>query len=231
MYLYIYICNLSCYCKINFPAPFGLFGDNKSAFFAIELTLQSTCFVKDKQIGYFGYLFCFKLYKLDIFGHRPIYGLFPAECQSLRQTFQRLRLQYYLRNIFTAFAVGLSGQKLSKFPKKCRTFSSLPSILGHLSLWKRDRKKQLAHHHKKNLQIYARAWVNKDFVHSGSIGLIKGKHARCVIIYSVKRAEAAQIAFFLSPAILLIPSRSFSTWAPQGPKFMNVNPMSIGHLH
>ena len=29
--------------------------------------------------------------------------------------------------------------------------------------------------------IYARACVNKDFVHSGSIGLIKGKHARYVI--------------------------------------------------
>ena len=29
--------------------------------------------------------------------------------------------------------------------------------------------------------IYARACVNKDFVHSGSIGLIKGKHARHVI--------------------------------------------------
>ena len=29
--------------------------------------------------------------------------------------------------------------------------------------------------------IYARACVNKDFVHSGSIGLIQGKHARYVI--------------------------------------------------
>ena len=29
--------------------------------------------------------------------------------------------------------------------------------------------------------IYARACVNKDFVHSGSIGLIRGKHARYVI--------------------------------------------------
>ena len=30
-------------------------------------------------------------------------------------------------------------------------------------------------------KVYARAWVNKDFVHSGSIGLIWGKHARYVI--------------------------------------------------
>ena len=29
--------------------------------------------------------------------------------------------------------------------------------------------------------IYARACVNKDFVHSGSIGLIYGKHTRYVI--------------------------------------------------
>ena len=26
-----FLCNLSCYCKINFPASVGLFGDNKSA--------------------------------------------------------------------------------------------------------------------------------------------------------------------------------------------------------
>ena len=30
------------------------------------------------------------LYKLDIFRHRPICGLFPLECQSLRKTFQRI---------------------------------------------------------------------------------------------------------------------------------------------
>ena len=30
------------------------------------------------------------LYKLDIFRHRPICGLFPSKCQSLRQTFQRI---------------------------------------------------------------------------------------------------------------------------------------------
>ena len=84
---FVFLCNLSCYCKRNCLASVGLFGDNKSAsFFAIELTLWLTCFVKDKQR--------LKtedtLYKLDISRHRPICGLLPAECQSLRQTFQRI---------------------------------------------------------------------------------------------------------------------------------------------
>ena len=53
-----------------------------------------------------------------------ICSLFPADCQFLQQTpqtFQRLRL-YYFRNIFTAFAVGLSGKKLNS--KKSRKFFS-----------------------------------------------------------------------------------------------------------
>ena len=41
------------------------------------------------------------LYKLDI--------SFPPECQSLWQTFQRTGSIIDLQNIFTAFAVGLSG--------------------------------------------------------------------------------------------------------------------------
>ena len=28
---YVFLCNLSCYCKRNFPDLVGLFGDNKSA--------------------------------------------------------------------------------------------------------------------------------------------------------------------------------------------------------
>ena len=84
---FVFLCNLSCYCKRNCLASVGLFGDNKSAsFFAIELTLWLTCFLKDKQR--------LKtedtLYKLDISRHRPICGFLPAECQSLRQTFQRI---------------------------------------------------------------------------------------------------------------------------------------------
>ena len=38
---------------------------------------------------------------------------------------------YYLRNIFTAFAVGLSGQNEAKF-QKLESFLSLPSIIGYL---------------------------------------------------------------------------------------------------
>ena len=38
---------------------------------------------------------------------------------------------YYLRNIFTAFAVGLSGQNEAKF-QKLESFLSLPSIFGYL---------------------------------------------------------------------------------------------------
>ena len=52
------------------------------------LSLLYNCFVKDKQT--------LKaedtLYELDIFRHRRICGLLPAECQSLRQTFQRFSL-------------------------------------------------------------------------------------------------------------------------------------------
>ena len=49
------------------------------------------------------------LHKLDILRQRPIIGLFPSKCQSLLLVYGRLfnessRL-YYLRNIFTAFAV------------------------------------------------------------------------------------------------------------------------------
>ena len=50
--------------------------------------LSLTCFVKDKLKH------TLKtentLYKLDIFRHRPIFGLFPLKCQSLRKTFQRV---------------------------------------------------------------------------------------------------------------------------------------------
>ena len=48
--------------------------------------LNLTCFVKNRQT--------LKtedtLDKLDIFRHRPICGLFPLKCQSLRKTFQRI---------------------------------------------------------------------------------------------------------------------------------------------
>ena len=67
------------------PASVGLFGDNKvsAELFVIEL---NTCFVKDKQTLDTEDT----LYKLGILRHRPISGIFPLKCQSLRQTFQRI---------------------------------------------------------------------------------------------------------------------------------------------
>ena len=49
--------------------------------------LTLTCFVKDKLKQKLKTEDT--LYKLDIFRHRPICGLFPLKCQSLRKTFQR----------------------------------------------------------------------------------------------------------------------------------------------
>ena len=38
----VFLCNLPCYCKRNFPASVGLFGDNKSAkVFVIESLLYN----------------------------------------------------------------------------------------------------------------------------------------------------------------------------------------------
>ena len=41
-------------------------------------------------------------------------------------------LYYYWRNIFTAFAVGLSGYNKARFQEKLESFSSLLSIFGYL---------------------------------------------------------------------------------------------------
>ena len=62
------------------------------------------------------------LYKLDIFGHRPICGLFSSKCQSLRQTFkfQRIIQALLFAKHVIAFAVALSGQNDAKFRKKSR---------------------------------------------------------------------------------------------------------------
>ena len=108
---------------------------------------------------------------MDISRHRPICGLFPAECQSLRFPAIRGLLRRgknerkgslsllprrerpliagnlygrlfndsssnYLQNIFTALAVGLSGE----LERTLERFSSLPSNLGILYLGKRDEK-------------------------------------------------------------------------------------------
>ena len=51
-------------------------------------------------------------------------------------------------------------------------------------------------------------------------------HDLIIVIILLKgrkvRAEGPKLKFF-SP-VILIPSRSFSTWAPHGPKFLHVNP-------
>lgn len=73
----------------------------------------------------------------------------------------------------------------SSIPKMLECTSLLPLIFGHL-VEKKRRKSEFhikTNHEKKLSIIYARPRVNKDFVHCGSIGLIKGEHARYVIIY------------------------------------------------
>ena len=79
---FVFLCNLSCYCKRNCLASVWLFGKS----FRYWANFMINLFVKDKQR--------LKtedtLYKLDISRHRPICGLLPAECQSLQQTFQRI---------------------------------------------------------------------------------------------------------------------------------------------
>ena len=108
-------------------------------------------------------------YELDISRHRPICGLFPAECQSFRETFQRFRL-YYLRNIFTTFAVGLSGQELNS--KTARKFFIFAVDFWVLSCQDKGMKNTAEHVIMKKIFIYRQACINKVFVHSGSIGII-----------------------------------------------------------
>ena len=55
------------------------------------------------------------------------------------------------------------------FKKSLESFLSLPSILGYLG---KETKNTAEHVITNKFFIYARASVNKDFVHSGSIGLV-----------------------------------------------------------
>ena len=58
----------------------------------------------------------------------------------------------------------------AKFQKKyLESFSSSPSSFGYLG---KETKNPAEHVNMKKIFIYARACVNKEFVHSGSIGLI-----------------------------------------------------------
>ena len=55
------------------------------------------------------------LYKLYIFRHRPICGLFPLECRLYGRLFnESFTLYYSWRNVSTAFAVGLSGSGVAR---------------------------------------------------------------------------------------------------------------------
>ena len=136
---------MCCYCKSNFPASVGLFGDNKSAkFFAIEITLQLTCFVKDKQTLKTEET----LYKLDLSRNRPICVLFLIE--SLYGRLFDDSGSNYLQNNFTAFAVGLSGQKLNS--KKSRKFFII-AVDFNAVLRKRDEKHSSTRRHEKNLSL------------------------------------------------------------------------------
>ena len=80
------------------------------------------------------------MYKLDIFRHRPICGLFPSNCQSLRQTFkfQRIMQALLFAKHVTAFAVALSGYNEAKFQKKSRKFFII--AVDFWVLRKRDEK-------------------------------------------------------------------------------------------
>ena len=93
---------------------------------------------------------------MDLSRHRPIYGIFPAECQCLRQTFQRFRL-HYLRNIFTAFAVGLSGKKLHS--QNARKFFIIAVYFLVLSTWKGYKKHSWTRNQEK-IFIYARPCIS-----------------------------------------------------------------------
>ena len=118
----VFLCNLSCSCKINFPASVT---DCSVITKVHNFSLSSlTCFVKDKQT--------LKTEDTNwIFSVTDQSGrLFPLKLQSLRQTFQRIIQAYYWRNIFTAFAVGWVVRTKLNSQKNVESFSSLPLIFG-----------------------------------------------------------------------------------------------------
>ena len=61
------------------------------------------------------------LYKLDIFRHRPICGLFPLKCQSLRQTFQRIIQTLFFAKHLHRFCCWFYFNE-TKFQNKSRKF-------------------------------------------------------------------------------------------------------------
>ena len=113
----------------------------------------------------------------------------PIECLSAKICYSWSSDKFAKRatcEFFSALFLLLvgSGPKRSMPIEKLGSSSLVSSIFQregklHCSLtgrklWSQVKKKCSRH------LIYARACVNKDFVHSGSIGLIYGKHARYV---------------------------------------------------
>ena len=71
---------------------------------------------------------------MDIFRHRPICGLFPLKCQSLRQTFQRIIQTLFFLKHLHRFCWWFYFNE-TKFQNKSRKFFlSLPSIFGYLGI-------------------------------------------------------------------------------------------------
>ena len=79
------------------------------------------------------------LYKLNIFRDRPICGLFLLNVSLYGRLFNESFRLYYLRNIFTAFAVGLIGDNETKFQNKSRKIFII--AVDFLVLRKRDEKR------------------------------------------------------------------------------------------
>ena len=108
---------------------------------------------------------------MDISQHRPIFGLFPVFTAPM--LFNDIASNY-LRNIFIFILSGLklNSKNARKFFHHCR------GCLGTYLVLRKRTKNAAEHVMMKKILIYARECVNKDFVHSGLIGHIYGKHAR-----------------------------------------------------
>ena len=119
--------------------------------------IELTCFVKDKQKNWI------------FFNTDQFVIFFPAECQSLQQTFQRLRILF--EKHLTASAAWVARKKLNS-KQKSRKLFIIDVDFGVLSTLGKEAENTAEHVIMKIIFIYAQACVNKDFVHSGLMGLI-----------------------------------------------------------
>ena len=99
---------------------------------------------------------------MDIFRHRPICGLFPLKCQSLRQTFQRIIQTIICETPSPLLLLVLFARtKLNS-----RTSSRKSFIIAGVDFWvlkkKREKKNTAEHVIMNKFFIYARACVNTD---------------------------------------------------------------------